>query len=436
MCACVGGRNQRSFLVPPPATEQESTEMLQISIEVFLEILGMLSLPLAFQSEHMTESTTLASCSLVCKSWSAPSQQLLFRRVRIDGQWSPPKVLIPAIQMQTRGRLAYFLSTITADTNKSRWLRESVLSIILRPHAFTKSNDILAILIHLPNLRELSIDTIGSAFIFGEAELAQLQNSGPSIRSLHVNTDHPSSRRDSTAWPAVMNLIAAIPTIRMLDVTTNSVQQLPLVTPPLQYKLVSAKIRSKTVTNASQFLASLGDHPLELFWPAESTQLPFAHGGHLRSLSIQGPLQDVHALRLCTRLERFECRTRPTEALIAAIPRTIAALYVQHAVIVPSTPPASDDSIPSSRRAAAAAAASTIARMVYAEETRSVAHLTQQLDTFPNLRVFTWVGVTNPELAALKARCTSLGIEYRPKELDSLSDDEVEFSLRRRLLAI
>ncbi|KAJ7714797.1 hypothetical protein B0H16DRAFT_1898972 [Mycena metata] len=409
--------------------------MLEISLEVFQEILGMLSLPLAFQSEHITESAALASCSLVCKSWAAPSQQLLFKRVRIDEQ----SVSIRTVaQMRMASRLAGFLHTITADTNKSRWLRESVLSIIFRSNKSTTSSQTLALLTHLPNLREFSITTAGSEFFFGDAELVQLRDSGPRIRSLCVNTDRLLSWRSLGTWPALMNLIAAIPTIRMLDITTNTVQQLPLATPPLQCNLVSVKIHSKTVTNANQFLASLGDHHVELYWLAEPG-LHLAHGGHLRSLCIQGPLKDVDALRFCTRLERVECRTRPTEALIAAIPRTITALSVQHLIVVPAPPPVPDlsgGSVASGRRAAAAAAAATIARMVYAEEAQTVAHIVQQLDTFPKLWVFSWVGVTDPDLAALKARCGSLGIEYRAKGFNSLSDDEVEFSLRQSLLTI
>ncbi|KAJ7776361.1 hypothetical protein B0H16DRAFT_1879700 [Mycena metata] len=404
--------------------------MLQISVEVFLEILGMLSLPLAFQSEHITESSDSESyprfLQLGLQELVGPVQQLLFQRVRIDEQSG----IVPT--MQTRRPLAGFLSTITAESNKSRWLRESVLSIILRPHPSTQSNDILTLLTHLPNMRELSINTAGSVFAFGEAELAQLRNSGPSIRSLCVNTDRNFRRDRASTWPAIMNLIAAIPTVRMLDITTNTVRRLPLANPALQYNLVSYKqtLQPKTrtsfvtVANSPQFLASLGDHTLELFWPPDSVYLHLlALGAHLRSLCIQGPLKDADrdGLPLCTRLERIECRARPTEDLITAIPRTITALSC---------------AIPSS----GAAAAASFAWMLYDTETRCVAHLIQQLDTFPNLRVFSWVGMTDPELAALNARCTSLGIEYRaavPKSSTrSLSDDEVEFSLRRSLLVI
>jgi hypothetical protein len=45
-------------------------------------------------------------------------------------------------------------------------------------------------------------------------------------------------------------------------------------------------------------------------------------------------------------------------------------------------------------------------------------HLTRQLDTFPNLRVFTWRGSTNhPEFDTLRERCESQGIEFRVRYL-------------------
>jgi hypothetical protein len=53
--------------------------------------------------------------------------------------------------------IASFLETITTDSEKSRWLRRNVLSIVLRPHASEKPSTLLAILINLPNLRELDI---------------------------------------------------------------------------------------------------------------------------------------------------------------------------------------------------------------------------------------------------------------------------------------
>lgn len=184
-------------------------------------------------------------------------------------------------------RLGSFLGTISTNTDKSRWLRESVRIITLRPHSSARSADIVAILTQLPNLREL--DIIGAACIFSDAELEQLRRSAPAIRSLRINTNHTGSiiSMGVPAWPGVLKLIPEIPTLRMLDITTNNVQQLPFFTPPLQLQLVSFKLSSLWVSDASQFIASLGGGPLELFYQTDSRMdidlmgIVSAHGAHL-----------------------------------------------------------------------------------------------------------------------------------------------------------
>ncbi|KAJ7731196.1 hypothetical protein B0H16DRAFT_1773010 [Mycena metata] len=399
--------------------------MLQVSPEILLEILEMLAIPLAFQAHEFPDRAALASCSLVCKSWSALSQQMLFQRVSIEDHWTGMLFM----RGPTIDRLASFLSTITADTNKSRWLRESVRSIILR---LPSSSHIVDLLTHLPNLREL--DIVGAACTFSEAELAQLQRSSSgSLRSLRVNTDYTGSITSfgAPAWPAVMKLVSAIPTIRMLDITTNTVQQLTLHVPPLQLQLVSAKISSQRIADAGPFLVSMGHHPLEIFHQTKSLLdadlegILSTHGGHLRSLSLQGPVSDVHALASCTHLERFECRTVPTEALMAAVPRTITALCVHHPVTPTIQPVNLYGAVPSAR----------VARMANGRQLpkppvpliplrKPLTHLIQQLETLPRLRVFTWVGSPmHPEFDALKVRCTTLGIEFRVRATNSVSPE-------------
>ncbi|KAF7358786.1 hypothetical protein MSAN_01217900 [Mycena sanguinolenta] len=149
---------------------------------------------------------------------------------------------------------------------------------------------------------------------------------------------------------------------------------------------------------------------LELYTHTGYTMFPdlrdvlSAHGSHLRSLVVKVSIKDVGVLGYCTRLERFECQSLPPDSLVAAIPRSIRALAVTN---------------PNTRESSFS----------------SLAYLTQQLDTFPALRIFTWVGSTEHSgFAALRDRCTELGLEVRTRAIDSLSDDDVQFELRRRLL--
>jgi hypothetical protein len=279
----------------------------------------------------------------------------------------------------------------------------------LRPHS---SKNIIAILTNLPNLREL--DIIGIACMFSDTELSQLRNSGLNLRSLLVNADHTGlvNSIGPSPWPAVIKLVTALPTIRMLDVTANNFQTflaMPDLTSPLGLGLVSFRFNSKWVADPSPFLAFLlggrtdGEHlqsysqPLSIP-PADLQNVLSAHGRHLRSLAVSGKLKDPRVLDFCTHLERFECGTFPSDDLVDAIPRTITALVVTN--LVPDSAPPHQMRLPAPLR-------------IFLT---SVAYITQQLDTFPNLRLFIWARSTaHPGFTALRERCSNLGIELRSR---------------------
>ncbi|KAJ7923842.1 hypothetical protein B0H13DRAFT_2655043 [Mycena leptocephala] len=192
--------------------------MLDTSPELVLEILDMLAVPLAFQTDELppTDRAALCSCSLVCKSWSTHSQRLLFQRVSIDTLWTG---IFPMRGQPRRpiNRITSFLETITADTEKSHWLRENVLSIILRPHL---SKDIIAI---LTNLR-----TCGSWISEQRACLAMSSSRSCGTRcpvsGLCVSTQITRAHYfdGALAMASVIKLVTVLPTIRMLDVTGNN----------------------------------------------------------------------------------------------------------------------------------------------------------------------------------------------------------------------
>ncbi|KAJ7664567.1 hypothetical protein DFH06DRAFT_1188067 [Mycena polygramma] len=409
--------------------------MLKTSPELVLEILDALIVPLAFpvDSDRLPGQTALLSCSLVCKSWSTHSQRLLFRRVSIviqlKGRVGPHgTVIVSRIVDKTNS----FLETIARDTEKSRWLAQNVLSLRLRPSSSTRPTAILSMLTNLPNLREL--DLLCILCRFSDIELARLRDSRLGIRSLRINADHsgPISSVDPPPWQDVIKLIATLPALRALDITANTFQIIPMmpgtILQPLGLGLVSFKFNSKWVADTSTFLASLtagrtdGDH-VQLYGhtlsatPADLHGVLTAHGPHLRSLVAPGKLKDTQVLSLCTLLERFECETIPSDELVAAIPRTITVLAVTNTTPDP--------------------VASSASYRPPLREILSATYLTQQLDTFPKLRSFTWIGsTTHPDFLALQERCGGLGIELRSRGINSFSDDETQFALRRELLQI
>jgi hypothetical protein len=88
------------------------------------EILDVLAVPLSVPTNHLPDRATLLSCSLVCQRWSRHSQRLLFRRVVID---FAATTAFNTRSLDSHNPIVSFLQTITADTAKSRWLRDNIL---------------------------------------------------------------------------------------------------------------------------------------------------------------------------------------------------------------------------------------------------------------------------------------------------------------------
>ncbi|KAJ6460275.1 hypothetical protein C8R45DRAFT_1221138 [Mycena sanguinolenta] len=402
--------------------------------ELLEEILDVLAVPLRVPTNQLPERATLLSCSLVCRRWSRHSQRLLFRRVVID--FAGTTAFGTNMGPDSPNSIVSFLQSITADTDKSRWLGNNVLCLVLCPRAAAKPSDTLAFLANLPNLRELDIPAEACAFT--DAELSSLRSLGLNIRSLRVDADliGPFTPVPEQGWPALIRFLTAIPTLRMFDITVNSFQEFP-PTPEqselgLGLGLVSFKLQSRWLINGGPLLAFLvgnrtDNEALEVFHrteaktPVDLQDILSAHGPHIRSLVVPESLRNPNVLRLCAGLERFECETLPNRGVVDAIPRTITTLAITN---------------PTSQRLSLDLA--DTGRVVEP----SVAYLMEQLETFPALRVFTWVGSTEHSgLTALCERCTDLGIGMRfRRELFfgpiEHREDEVEFALRSRLLRI
>ncbi|KAJ7618726.1 hypothetical protein FB45DRAFT_932296 [Roridomyces roridus] len=406
--------------------------MLGPSQELVLEILDFLAIPLAIPAEGSPDHAALSSCSLVCKSWSTISQRLLFRRVVIDDTWlhSPFRIGMG----RPFNRTLSFHQAITADTPKSRWLRDCVQSLVLRSRM---THQVMDILTSLPNLVDLDIS--GISCLFNDEEFGRLRPSPPPIRSLRVDTDHsgPILLMAGESWPFVVRVIATLPTLRMLEFTGSTFEFIPPmpsdVASPLGLDLVSFKFNSKWVQDSSSFLAHLtggrtDPQPLQMHShmltaaarvPVDLETILSAYGPHLRSLSTAGLLKDPSVLSLCTRLERFECGIIPTDEIVDAIPCTITALCVTNV--------APDYTLQIKLLAGFVAPAVDHAPVEY---------LIQQLETFSRLRVFTWVGPVGPGFGVLQTRCGELGVEFRERPMGSLTDDHVEISLRRDILRV
>ncbi|KAJ6506991.1 hypothetical protein C8R45DRAFT_971202 [Mycena sanguinolenta] len=408
--------------------------------ELVSEILNFLSIPLGFPVAYLPASdlnyNALQSCSLVCKRWSTHAQRLLFRRVIIDNSSYPdgcltvetrrrfklPIALARRIGWQPRiNPILSFLKTITAGTGKSHWLCRQVLSLGLHYHASTTPTDILAILTNLPHLCELVIGRVPS---FSDADLVLLRRMGPSIRSLHI-------RRDVAPGSPAFRLIAAIPTLRILNILLNDwpsapspvIHEIPDHVPPLGLCVLSFNCMSIGGPTVGPLLTSLANgradsQGLEVFYyrhfgPGKMHlgQVLAAHGSHIRSLLVEGLINDAHVLSCCTNLERFESNFL-TEDIMAAIPRTINTLAIP---FFAGDHPQSSSSL--------------------APPDISIVHLTQQLDSFPMLRVLI-LKSSEREFAALRNRCIELGIQLRYRRPIQLSDDAIQFELRSRLLKI
>ncbi|KAJ6474957.1 hypothetical protein C8R45DRAFT_1160188 [Mycena sanguinolenta] len=318
--------------------------------------------------------------------------------------------MLPTCLPEDPDSFAYFFRTITEDTDKSRWLRENVLSIVLRPHSSMKPGDILAIIINLPNLREL--DVVGVACTFTDAELLRLRNSGPSIRSLRVDTAHFDLSPPVT-WRTAVTLISAIPTLRMLDITIDGFDAFPTTSqlhPPLGLGLVSFKFASPFMINVAPFLAFLiGDRTdnehLEVFYHRRTVSpegvllndVLSVHGPYLRSMVVPETPANSDALSLCTRLERFECESLPSRALVTSIPRTITTLIVKDR---------------NQRTRHFTLSGLSQSSFYTTNKSPCVDYLTEQLHTFPALRRIIWdESAGDYDRDALQNRCTELGIE-------------------------
>ncbi|KAF8190641.1 hypothetical protein K438DRAFT_1970940 [Mycena galopus ATCC 62051] len=377
-----------------------------------LEILDCLCVPVQFH-QRSCDLSILAACSTVCKAWSSHAQRLLFRRVILPNNIYRE----PLGRGSTRSSLPSFLAAIDPDTERGRWLAESVISLTLRHTGRTLTADSAAlatVLLRTPNLRHLDVTTIFCNF--DSEAVVRLRESGPRLTSLSVWQDFAPSAGHHTI--IMHRLVSLFPSIRLLEITSNLNFSLAPFDPPLNLSLVCAKFNTTLAADVGPCLASLlnpaADTPLQVFWHKSKGghasvlgDVLRLHGPQLRSIAFRtvDPAEACVALADCRALERFEFGRFPDAATLALIPRAIKALAVCG---VPEN-----------------------------GHSRDVDGLAQALSTFPHLKVLTWSYCPQPlMLPALEEICRIRGIELRTSTAEVTDDNAVELELRREYIRI
>ncbi|KAJ7641868.1 hypothetical protein FB45DRAFT_362715 [Roridomyces roridus] len=369
-----------------------------LGIDIILEVLDCFAAPVV--SHHNPDLPALSICSLVCRSWCSHAQRHLFRRVTIVSDESEPH--------QSARRISLFLDAIHPATERGRYLGSCVLALTLR-HADRKG--LSKALLRVPNLRHL--DTTTSSCDFDAPTLTALREKGPKITSLCIQEDFSFFPGQHSG--RMHRLVAALPSIRLLEITSNANSTLPPFDPPPKLSLVAVKFKTTLVQDIGPCLSSLtaGEGLQLLLHESLRGTKSFAPtpdiGLNLRSLSLQTIDADALGLTRCTSLERFELGRFPDLATLRAIPRSITALSIS------GTPAAN---VPVG-----------ISFATFLEELES---------GFPNLRTLTWtVDILPPVFAreALEGVCKRRGVRLSLKvALSERADSEVSYCLCREEL--
>ncbi|KAH7885019.1 hypothetical protein F5I97DRAFT_1320968 [Phlebopus sp. FC_14] len=145
----------------------------------------------------------LFSCSLVCTSWSAPAQSLLFR--------SPTE-----LTSRTRPKFyAAILSSVVHGKDLGSVVRSLKTTLVDSPYEDYHPSNLAQLLRVCPKVYELSISVDG-LHQFDKVCLAELETVGQGIRALNI-------RRCRVQSPVVFQLLDIWPSIRFLSIGTEIV---------------------------------------------------------------------------------------------------------------------------------------------------------------------------------------------------------------------
>ncbi|KAJ7597772.1 hypothetical protein C8J56DRAFT_920908 [Mycena floridula] len=148
-------------------------EMLQPNpVHIPLEV-AILVMEAAYYSELAVDNDLLRVCSLVCRDWATPAQQLLFSQ----------------ISLRTESAFEAFCNATSPATEHGKALAASVLRMRIvidhnQPFGLTALSFAQAVA-QCPNLHELNLSLYGSAApgedIIGSPDLHRMQRSAPSF---------------------------------------------------------------------------------------------------------------------------------------------------------------------------------------------------------------------------------------------------------------
>ncbi|KAK7028598.1 hypothetical protein R3P38DRAFT_2937381 [Favolaschia claudopus] len=379
-----------------------------LGLDLILEVLDCLCVPIHFH-QRACDLPVLTACSLVCKEWSPHAQRLLFRRVILPNNiYSHPHSRGGA-----QNPLPSFLVAIDTDTERGRWLAESVLSFTLRHtgRSLTADSPALATaLLRMPNLRHLDVTTIFCDF--DSETLLRLRTSGPRLTSLAITQDFSPSVGQHTR--IMHRLVSLFPTLKILEITSELKSELAPFDPPPNLALECAKFNTAIAADISLCLASLLDPkaetPLQVLWhkskaghPSVLDGILATHGKHLRSIAFKSLDSEVcPPLHQCSILERFEYGRYPSADILAALPNTITALGISG----------------------------------FPEPVSRIDSLEAALLRLPRLRILTWSLCLAPFDFFVDQMCRRLGIQLRASATEVMDDNAVELELRRKYIRI
>ncbi|KAJ7642118.1 hypothetical protein FB45DRAFT_365579 [Roridomyces roridus] len=405
---------------------------LMLGLDLILEILDCLAVPLPFH-QRASSPGVLANCCLVCKAWLPHAQKLLFRRIIL-----PHNIYSePYLRGTTRNSLPSFLAAIDPANERGKRLASCVLSLTVRHTGrdrVSDSSSLATALLRTPNLRHLDVTTISCDF---DAEtLSLLRKKGPRITSLCILQDFSFSAPRHIQM--MHDVIAAFPSIRLLEISSAPSGTLHAFDPPPNLSLASLKIHTKLVADIGPCLASLLGHPptsnpkevglhgvgrlgrhndtsgpgLQLLaHNSADTHLP-AHSTHLRSLSVKTIADAEPYFAHCPNLERLELSRFPHPETFERIPRTLIGLAI-------SGPPLWESAAAESGK-----------------RTTVEGALISALEAFPRLESLTWSVCPIREFVVLDEWCRKRGVGFRFSSGVVTDDNTVELELRQKYLQI
>lgn len=174
-----------------------------------------------YDDELAVDKNVLRACSLVCRDWATPAQQLLFSQ----------------IELSTQSACLSFLTATSRSTDHGVMLADSVLRMRMvldhnQPYGMTSESFALAI-VQCPNLYELNLSLYGSGApgqdIIGSPDLQRMRRVAPSFEDsiLEVLKSGPSiTALQFTNWSdnrhSLLQLLDVWPNLKSLSISGNA----------------------------------------------------------------------------------------------------------------------------------------------------------------------------------------------------------------------